>query len=155
MTTLQAIPREQVQCDNRVFKIEATNFLDTISNNYSSEQIELIRGELTMDDLRVINNTQGMGAEDYYAVARANKLIAEQPDLAEDLDKLKPKDMRHYMRLQAGWVMSEIFLLGTRLKRQPEDFEIRRELGERQEGLRYKVYYCLRFPERVEFPEMG
>jgi hypothetical protein len=93
-----------------------------------------------------------MGPYDYYAVARANQILAEAPELVADFDRLKPRDFSQYMRLQASWLMNDIYLLGIRLRRKPEQKEISEDLEGRKELLRYKIFYALRYPDRMEFP---
>ena len=134
MTTLETLPEVESKAlsDTQVQRTETVSFLELVSSVYPSEKAELIFGELNTDDLKVINNTPGMGPYDYYAVARANQILAEAPELVADFDRLKPRDFSQYMRLQASWLMNDIYLLGIRLRRKPEQKEISEDLEGRK-----------------------
>ena len=74
-------------------------------------------------------------------------------DEMKSFDCYVPKDMRHYLRKQTEWISTERNLIGSRKGcscYEINDEELLEDFNRCHNGERFKVFYCLKFPELVE-----
>jgi len=62
-----------------------------------------------------------------------------------------PQDLRHYISLQKLWLQDEIYYLGIKLNHNPTQEEFIKDLEETKNCLRFRAFYCLKFPEKIQF----
>ncbi len=125
--------------------------IDKIKKFYSERKAGYIRKTLTDEELDAINGTIGLGIEDYLALAKVKKIMSD-PELAKLYDKCSPTDKEHYLGLEKHWIEHEHDLLVSRFHREPTPHEFAEDFREHENGPRFKVFYCLKFPERIKIP---
>jgi len=103
---------------------------------------------LTREEINIINTTKGMDSKDYEAIAQT-KLFITNPS-AKKFDRYIPKNPRHYQTLQTHWLENECWLLGQRLHHKPSPHELFEDFKTNKNGLRFKIFYCLRYPDKVK-----
>ncbi len=65
----------------------------------------------------------------------------------------KPEFVSDYIRTEIGWVRTECWLLGIKLRRCPTESELSGDYKAHNLSLRFRAFYALKFPERVaEYP---
>ena len=67
-------------------------------------------------------------------------------------DRLVPADAKHhqlYRVLQMNWLRDEEYLLSTRLGRRPTPKELFVDFMAHKNGLRFRAYFTLKYPERM------
>lgn len=71
------------------------------------------------------------------------------PSQRAQLEASRPKDLAHYMAAQRPWVEDEIYFLGIALHHSPTDAEIAEHILQETHSQRFRIYYALRYPDRV------
>lgn len=59
-------------------------------------------------------------------------------------------DLKHYLSIQLKWLEEEKYLLGTKIHKSPNDIELISDWNKHHNSERYRAYYVLRYPEKVE-----
>jgi hypothetical protein len=122
-----------------------------IREYYKEKDADLICDTLTEEELRTIDSTLGLVPEkDYFHLAVVKRVVRNNPKLARDFDSYKSKDTHHYLELQANWLKCEQNLLAWELHREPTTPEFTKDFRDNQNGLRFKIFYCLKYPDKVE-----
>ena len=85
-------------------------------------------------------------ATDREVLARVDRMSSDE---LADFDRLRPVDLRHYLREQTPWLEDEIYFLGIELRRAPTEDEIACCVLSQRHSQRFRAYYALRFPEAV------
>ena len=91
------------------------------------------------------------------------KLISDHSDIPilSKIKKMDKKDLekyncyliidfKHFMKLQMEWLLTEKWLLGDRVKHDPSDEELMNDPYLHENAVRYRVFYVLKYPERVK-----
>jgi len=87
---------------------------------------------------------------DYLIIARIKRMPDER--LAK-FDKLVPVDSiarKEYHQIQLQWLCTEEYLLGTRLGRKPTHNELFVDFMNNHNGMRFRAYYALKFPQKMK-----
>ncbi|MBU0466455.1 MAG: hypothetical protein KJ718_03030 [Nanoarchaeota archaeon] len=142
-----------------------------IRKRYDTTHRNFIASMLKEDQLRIIDETysfilrdrnvkvdniEGIGVEDYFVLARVEHMMRYTPQDANAYSRYhvtNPKDREHYLRLEKFWLQEEISLLERRLGRPPTTNELKDDARVNQTGLRFCIFYCLKFPDRVKEQE--
>lgn len=117
--------------------------LAALSARFSPRQFEYIARVLTPQELAVIDDLA-----DALIIAR----IKRMPDCRLRMfDQLIPHDGDHqlYRTLQMQWLRDEEYLLGTKLGRRPTHKELFLDFMNNHNGLRFRAYFSLKYPDRV------
>jgi hypothetical protein len=56
-----------------------------------------------------------------------------------------PRDLKHYVALQRGWIEKAVFYLGLELGRQPTPNEIANRVLTGRHSKRFRAFYALKF----------
>ena len=119
---------------------------------YTYIKADYIASILSESDLQSIDNTRGMTQEDYIFVARAKRIVEveKKQQLRDKYDPMRRADPHHYNTLERYWLEHEEIALKKRLGREPTAREFAEDFEENKNGERFKIFYCLKFPEKVE-----
>jgi hypothetical protein len=133
-----------------------TGWLRTISSSrptlaelpavFSPREARYISNVLTADELRVIADRR-----DALVIARIKRMPHRR--LAR-YDGFIPSDLanqRFYCAIQRQWLRDEEYLLGTRLGRSPTAKELFIDFMNNHNGLRFRAFFAMKFPNRVKF----
>lgn len=100
---------------------------------------------LTEDQKRVVRE---LG--DLIYVAALERLIRKNPEKSIWIDKnYRAVDFEHYLSVQRSWLIDEEYLVGTRLGYKPSQREIIGDFVNFNNGLRFKLFYFFKYPERM------
>ena len=87
---------------------------------------------------------------DLIYVAAVNNLLRKNPERALRIDRsYVSSDLGHYCLIQQSWVRTEEYLIGIRVGHKPTVPELREDFAKYQNGIRFKLFYFLKWPERV------
>ena len=117
-----------------------------VREHYSLRKAEFIESILSPEELSIIREP-----EEFYAMAKVKFILKTSPELVIGFESCKPRNFNHYMSVQKSWIETEAWLVGTEKHHQPTSLELINDFRENQNGLRFKIFYCLRFPDKVEF----
>jgi hypothetical protein len=119
------------------------HLLNALERRFSPWRVEYIARALTADELAVIANL-----DDALIIARIARMSNR---LLEQFDDVLPlaTECRLYQDLQLHWLRTEEYLLGTRLGRKPTHREFFIDFMQNHNGLRFRAYFVLKFPEKV------
>lgn len=134
---------------------------------YNEKKSRFIASLLNEDQLRIIDETAllilpeekrkklnenifGFGLEDYFLLAEIEFRLKTTPQDVEVYDRCHVKDLADYIRLQIPWIEEERRILTNRLGREPRNKELFHDFEKNKNGKRFKMYYCKKFPDRVE-----
>lgn len=62
-------------------------------------------------------------------------------------------DLRHYLKIQCGWIETERYFLGMELEKRPTELEVISAWETHRNAERFKAYYVMRYPEKVSIIE--
>lgn len=124
--------------------------IESLKKFYNERKIDFIRKHLTEDELKVIDKTPCMFAADYVYWAAVNNVMHNKSALASKINEhYRHKDSFHYFWFEGNCLDAETRLLELRLHRQPTGIEIAEDARRYNNGLRFKIFYCIRFPDKV------
>ncbi len=107
-------------------------------------QLEEARQILSDDELRLIHHS-----EDIPIIARIKQFSRDK--LSEfDRFLVKPDHVKDYLTSQRQWLVVEFYLLSQKLGRCPTELELTADYQKHNNALRYRAFYVLKYPERVE-----
>ena len=115
---------------------------------FSRRQVEYIAHILSPDELNVIADLH-----DALILARIKRM---PPAKLARFDQYVPVDrsqQKTYEMEQVRWIRDEEYLLGQRLGRRPSPHELCADFMRCQNGLRFRAYYTLKFPQRMRSRE--
>jgi hypothetical protein len=114
-----------------------------LERRFSTWRVEYIARALSADELAVIANL-----DDALIIARIKRM---KNPLLETYDEVVPlaTECRLYQNLQLQWLRTEEYLVGTRLGRQPTHRELFIDFMRNHNGLRFRAYFALKYPNRV------
>lgn len=120
------------------------HLLTALERRFSTWRVEYIARALSEDKLAVIANL-----DDALIIARIARMSNR---LLEDFDYVLPlaTECRLYQNLQLQWLRTEEYLVGTRLGRKPTHRELFIDFMQNYNGLRFRAYFALKFPEKVK-----
>jgi hypothetical protein len=107
-------------------------------------RVDYIAHVLTADELRVIGDLH-----DALIIARIKRMSSRRLAKFDRLIPKTEKDERCYHAVQARWLYDEEYLLGTRLGRRPTSRELFLDFMRNQNGMRFRAYFALKYPERM------
>jgi hypothetical protein len=113
---------------------------------FSPRAARYISHVLTADELRVIADRR-----DALVIARIKRMPHRR---LVRYDKFMPRDaadQRFYCAIQRQWLRDEEYLLGTRLGRSPTARELFIDFMNNHNGLRFRAFFAMKFPDRVKF----
>lgn len=116
---------------------------------FSSREIEYIAHVLTPAEICVIRDLN-----DTLIIARIKRMSDERLARFDRLIPAGRECQREYTSIQARWLQDEQYLLGTRLGRSPTHQELFIDFMNNHNGLRFRAYYTLKYPERMK-PRAG
>lgn len=61
-----------------------------------------------------------------------------------------PTDLSHYLRIQTRWLIDTEYYCGINLNKPPSDIDVLKEWSESHNAERFRAFYVLKFPEKVE-----
>ena len=127
--------------------------IELLLGHYSPDETEFIASMLSEEELRVIDGTNGLGVKNYFSLAEVEFMMREtSPDL-EVFNKYHIRDLQHYVNMQIPWLQEETALLKENLGRDPTPHEIIEDARQYKNGLRFRAFYCLTFPDKVQAPD--
>ncbi|MCA9485934.1 MAG: hypothetical protein KC506_03760 [Nanoarchaeota archaeon] len=130
--------------------------LKQIRSYFSPRKARFVLNNSTEADWLAIDNTEGMSVSDYYVIAKANKIVKDEV-LARRFEDCHPihaeaGDDSGYNYYHAGeirWWTHKFNALKMRYGREPSWDEIMDDFREGNDGLRYRVAFSLKNPEKV------
>lgn len=134
---------------------------EQISCYYSPRQALFIRGilspeELDIIDMTLIGSEERMGVEDYLPIALTNWIISTKNQrLMKRFDRPNYQDTEHHRKTAAAWFKREeaiVYQREARAGRKATWNEVYADFQRNGNGLRHRIWYCLRFPEKVKLP---
>ena len=117
---------------------------DELGRIFSPRRLEYIAHVLTPGEIRVIRDFR-----DAFIIARIKRMSHRR---LERFDRFMPanrEQQRFYTSLQARWLQDEQYLLGTRLGRSPTHQELFIDFMNNHNGLRFRAYFAMKYPERM------
>lgn len=99
---------------------------------------------LTPGELAVLSDVT-----DALIIARIKRMPDCRLARFEWLEPAGLDDCRLYRSLQLRWLRDEQYLVGTRLGRSPEHAELSADFTEHDNGLRFRAYFAMKYPDRV------
>src|SRR5687768_13028917 len=111
---------------------------------FTRRQVEYVAHVLLPGELAVIPDLA-----DALVIARIKRM---RPARLKRFDNFVPTDARQqqfYQSLQVQWLRDEEYLLGTRLGRRPTHEEFFIDFMKNRNGLRFRAYFALKYPERM------
>ncbi len=118
---------------------------------YSLPQARFIRSTLSTEELDIIDGTTLMDARDYIFIALANTIVKNNPKLAMSFDSYIRLDLSHYALVTVNWLKTQEYLVEKCNGHKPTGSELAKEFS-KLNGSRHRVYYCLRYPDKVQKP---
>ena len=118
--------------------------LAALSARFSPRRAAYVLRTLTPSELAVITDLA-----DALVIARIKRMPERR---LRRFDRLVPADPQHhrdYHLLQLQWLRDEEYLLGTRLGRRPTHAELFADFMRNHNGLRFRAYFALKYPNRV------
>ena len=118
---------------------------EVLRRSFTPRQLRYILAALTPGELAVIADP---GA-DALIISRIKRMPGRR---LKRFDDLVPADFHQqccYRSLQLQWLRDEEYLLGTRLGRRPTEKELFIDFMNHGNGLRFRAYFALKFPEHV------
>jgi hypothetical protein len=125
------------------------NFLKKYYGNRKASYIARIFDEADLFDIEITRGS--IPEEDFFFIARATRIVNEKFYLAEKFEEARILDMHHYNSLQRSWLEYEGKLLTWEFGRKPTTRELFEDFKKHRNGQRFRVFYCLKFPEKVRF----
>lgn len=89
-----------------------------------------------------------MGKDEREILRSVDELSKEDLELFSK--KFKPTDFKHYMDLQIKWISEEKYFLGESLNKNPDDNELISAWINHNNSQRFRAFYVLRYPDKVE-----
>ncbi len=111
---------------------------------FSCRELNYISKVLSVDELRVIGDLH-----DSLIVARIKRML---PSQIAHYDHFLPKneeEQKRYNIEQLEGLEDEEWLLGTRCLHRPNSHEFVEDFLKCKNGIRFRAYYCLKYPERM------
>ena len=99
---------------------------------------------LTPGELRLVADPA-----DALIIARIKRMPGPRLRRFDALQPATPQDRRLYAAMQVRWLRDEEYLLGTRLGRRPTHAELFADFLRHHNGLRFRAYFTLKFPQRM------
>jgi hypothetical protein len=118
---------------------------DALRARFSSRRVEYIARVLTAGELAVIADPA-----DALIIARIKRMGDHRLGAFERLEPASAADRRLFSELQCRWLHEEEYLLRTRLGRAPTHGELFADFMRNHNGLRFRAYFALKFPNRVK-----
>jgi hypothetical protein len=117
--------------------------LAALQTRFSARQVEYVSRVLTTQELAVIGDLA-----DALVIARIKRMPERR---LRQFDQMIPHDGDHqlYRTLQMQWLRDEEYLLGTQLGRRPTHKELFLDFMNHHNGLRFRAYFSLKYPDRV------
>ncbi|MBI2451556.1 hypothetical protein HYV50_00590 [Candidatus Pacearchaeota archaeon] len=125
-----------------------------LKSHYSERKVNYISAVLTEEEVNIIEGNPNFQPEDFLIIARVNRMIRDKTSRAKSYDSYRAKDFHHYMGLEEEWLKQEEVLLGKSLHKHPTSRELFEDFSSHDNGLRFKIFYCLKFRDKVEKPRV-
>ena len=88
-------------------------------------------------------------------------LFSDDSEIIQTIDSLSyeqlleysvfyPQDLRHYLSIQRKWLQDELYYLGLKLNHNPTPKEFDLDLIETKNTERFRAFYCLKYPDKVQ-----
>ena len=107
-------------------------------------RLKYVLAVLTPGELSVVADPA-----DALIIARIKRMPPERLHRFDALQPAAPQDWRLYHTLQLRWLRDEEYLLGTRLGRRPTHRELFVDFMSHHNGVRFRAYFALKYPQRV------
>ena len=117
---------------------------DGLRARFSPMRARYIARVLTAAELAVIAD---LG--DALIIARIKRMPDCRLDRMDELEPASEEDRRLFYALQLGWLRDEEYLLSTQLGRLPTHRELFADFMRNHNGLRFRAYFALKYPQRV------
>ncbi len=124
------------------------NSFGDLKRDFSNRKLHYIASVLNDDEIKVLSDNR-----DALIIARIKRM---SKDKLKKFDSYVPKneeEMRLYELVQVGWLRTEEWLVGTRLRRRPTQKELFADFLNNNNGLRFRAYYTMKYPERMTLSE--
>ena len=116
-----------------------------LSARFRPRRAAYVLRTLTPGELAVIADP----AADALIIARIKRMPGHRLARFERLEPATPADRRLCAALQHSWLRDEQYLLATRLGRPPTHREFFADFMRNHNGLRFRAYFALKYPQRV------
>jgi hypothetical protein len=113
---------------------------------FTPRETRYISNVLTADELRVIADRR-----DALVIARIKRMPHRRLARYDGFIPRDTADQRFYCAIQRQWLRDEEYLLGTRLGRSPTPKELFIDFMNNHNGLRFRAFFAMKFPNRVKF----
>ena len=99
---------------------------------------------LTENEIKIVDNPED--------IIYLEIIKGMSPEEKSSFDCYRPKSIEHYNRKQREWVAREIYLIGHRPGHgeKVSSSELLEDIETYHNGLRFKVFYTLKYPGLVE-----
>ena len=71
------------------------------------------------------------------------------PDQIEQMSRLQPVDLHHYLKMQRKWLQDSQYYLGIDMGCPPSAAQIAEKILESEHPKRFRCYYAIRFPDKM------
>jgi len=135
---------------NKEYDVSISHYEKLREAKISKRKKNFIISTLTNSELDAIDATRDMGPDDYLAIAKVKRIIKDE-ELAKKYNSLiyKHEYFGHAAKLSRNWLEYETLELTERLHHPPTIRELLDDFEENNEGLRFRIFYCLRYPNKV------
>lgn len=132
---------------------------EQIAKYYSPQQVHFIRRilsteELDIIDMTIIGSDEMMGVEDYLPIALTNWIVTTKNQrLIDRFERPNYQDAEHHRMTAAAWFKREeaiVYQREARAGRTATWADVYKDFQENGNGLRHRIWYCLRFPGKVK-----
>jgi hypothetical protein len=113
---------------------------------FNPREARYISKVLTASELAVIADRR-----DALFIARIKRMPHRKLARYDGFIPSNAADQRFYCAIQRQWLRDEEYLLGTRLGRSPTAKELFIDFMNNHNGLRFRAFFAMKFPDRVKF----
>ena len=107
---------------------------------------------LSEDERELIMQTPGLNASDFRTLAKVAHILSD-PDLASRFNQCRANDFQHYMIKQLDWTAVEQWVIGQKvdkgLSERVKTLMFIEDFDKYHNGTRFKIFYCLKYPDKV------
>ncbi|MFH1290204.1 MAG: hypothetical protein ABIH92_02230 [Nanoarchaeota archaeon] len=125
----------------------------SLRKHYNEKKARLIERYLTEKDFIALERTNEFFPNDYIYIAAARRVRKTKPALAARLNDFHYADVQHQRWAEGNWVDYHAKLAELENGAAPTELEAARHVIENEGGIEFKIFYCLRFSDKVQAPD--
>ena len=132
-------------CKKKLEEIAPVDIINWLMGVYSKLKVNYIVRVLTYEEIKAIYDPL-----DILILARIKRMKTDRLKHFDHFTPINKEEFKKYIAVQVSWMEEEKWFLGNRLHRCPTQKEIAEDFVASNNGLRFRAYYCLKYPERMQ-----